>query len=52
MYSWNSVILLNFLHFAKMEKSSSNDELYIMKKILLSFIVIIIYPLLYIKLKL
>ena len=53
MHSSTSVILLNLrLYFTKKEKSSSIDEPYIMKKILLNFIVFIISPLLYIKLKL
>ena len=34
-----------------MEKSSSNDEPYIMKKILLNIILVIIHFLLYMKLK-
>ena len=43
MYSLNSVILLSiYLYFKKKEKSSSSDKPYIMKKISLSFIVIII----------
>ena len=44
-------ILFIFIFTPKMEKSSSNDEPYIMKKILLNIILVIIHFLLYMKLK-
>ena len=46
-----NLLFIIFFFTPKMEKGSSNDEPYIMKKILLNIILLIIHFLLYMKLK-